>query len=598
MSAHEEVEQEKEVIRKEFKHKIEEMGLEIQGLTEEIDKGRIRYQGVVEQLDEETQRVKVLESENKQVCDKLYSTEGGKAQAVKEMEESIFRLNKELKEKVNKIHQQELEKEKLQKRVNEDEKAHKYNISLLEKRLKDASTAADNKVKQAVAQSVEASQKALKLEETLRSVRIELSHKEEELDKIYSKFDELSHQHQCLVKESEDREDYIHIIKSKLQRLSSKKLSVIKSVTSAVSSKCKQIKEELAFVKKCYKEEIQLMNKHFESSFGEITTFCRNLILRIKDSCIKKLQESREKSDEELFKQITQLKSEFKHQLDSLSERCEIGEERYLELEQELKDTSADNRTLVTQMEDLKSIIAIKELSISKLQSKIQLCEKEIDKHYDRYVSELGQEFEKQQELDKLELSAKLQKMREFSDQKLARLKATIESMHKAHSDETSKIKEEYQEKIDGLFKESYSQMQKLSEADTENEVLCQRNKSLESEVNRLKELIHRLLTDTQTEVPKDSSIEHGLSRLSASFIEKDRLIESYKRDNEKKNEEIRKISEKAKSIREQSQQREDQIKDQLNRSREELSHKNHQIEATERILRESRELLGRFDGL
>lgn len=67
MSAHEEVEQEKEVIRKEFKQKIEEMGLEIQGLTEEIDKRRIRYQGVVEQLDEEVQRVRVLESENKQV---------------------------------------------------------------------------------------------------------------------------------------------------------------------------------------------------------------------------------------------------------------------------------------------------------------------------------------------------------------------------------------------------------------------------------------------------------------------------------------------------------------------------------------------------
>ena len=48
-------------------------------------------------------------------------------------------------------------------------------------------------------------------------------------------------------------------------------------------------------------------------------------------------------------------------------------------------------------------------------------------------------------------------------------------------------------------------------------------------------------------------------------------------------------------SIKEEYKEKEHKIADELNKSKEELNFKNQQIEVTEKILKESRDLLGNF---
>ena len=48
-------------------------------------------------------------------------------------------------------------------------------------------------------------------------------------------------------------------------------------------------------------------------------------------------------------------------------------------------------------------------------------------------------------------------------------------------------------------------------------------------------------------------------------------------------------------SIKEEYKEKEHKISDELNKSKEELNFKNQQIEITEKILKESRDLLGNF---
>jgi len=592
IAAQEENDQEKEIIRREFKEKICQHEHELNQLREEYDDTKQEYQKAADALrnheeNETLMRQKISETENK-----LDEFEFQKRNDLKDLQDSMYRLNKELSIKSNQINQLELDKEKMQKQKKDVEETHKHNTSMLERKLKDVTSANENKVKHTVSQNVNLQQRILTLEEDLKSIRTESSQKNEETDQIIMKYDELSQQHECLAKDSEDREDYLHMLEAKLHKLTHSKTKISKAIIKEVASKCKQMKEELEFVKKCHSDEVALMGRHLENTYSELLSYTKDMTFRLTNECTSKVQEAKRQAEEKAIQQVEQAREQFNKQLQSLHERCEEGEQNYSAVEQDLSDAKQSAQGLKRQIDDLKSILSIKDLSISKLQTKLQVIDKEIDKFYDQFSKHAEVDVDQDVDSDSalLEITTKILRIKNLSTSVISRLKNNMDKSQSDHCEEVIKIKAEYQQKIDGLFEESYKNVQKLSEADGELEVTSQKLKSLTQQVNQAKVVLKNI-----SNVTDEASVLDSAQQVAFKFHENTELLEKFKHLSEEKETQLEGICKKFKTTRDESLHREAKMKDQLNKSREELHFRTHQIAATEQILKQSKDLLSKY---
>lgn len=148
------------------------------------------------------------------------------------------------------MHQLEMQKEIAEKGRNDAEITCRNTASTLESKMKTLTSESEEKIKQVVSLNIDTNQKLLKAEEGLKETKKELSTLKHEHNDLVSRYDVLNNQHQCLIKESDDKEDYLNVLQSRLKNLKSKNKNIISIVTKGVGVKCKQIKEELEFVKK------------------------------------------------------------------------------------------------------------------------------------------------------------------------------------------------------------------------------------------------------------------------------------------------------------------------------------------------------------
>ena len=277
------------------------------------------------------------------------------------------------------------------------------------------------------------------------------------------------------------------------------------------------------------------MLKYIESAYSDIATKCNCQSIQVKEECLKQIREVIRKADEDILNQTNMLKREFTNKLESLNKKCEVGEEKYIDLQQNLSDSLAKVETLSYQLKERESILLQKERKIESCEAKLQQYEIELDSYFEENISELRKEFSKQNELDELEDQSKILKMKVITAKKIERLKNKIEEMQRAHYEEKLKVKEDYQNKIDNLFKESYTNIQRLSEADSEIEILKNTNSALQLESQRLKTIIEKLLKETNIESFEDQNIENSLLNLISKFKERDRIIERIKQENNDK---------------------------------------------------------------
>ena len=105
---------------------------------------------------------------------------------VKELEESIYRLNKDLSSKQNELTRFRSENSKLSSKLNDIEKSGKYSISTLEKKLKQQAVDNESKIKQKVAENVDLTQKLMHSEEEAKLKIQESHHLSEECDRLHN----------------------------------------------------------------------------------------------------------------------------------------------------------------------------------------------------------------------------------------------------------------------------------------------------------------------------------------------------------------------------------------------------------------------------
>ena len=406
---------------------------------------------------------------------------------------------------------------------------------MYEKKIKEASGSNDNKVKQAVAENVILAQKILKLEENLRTARVTILHKDEELEELIKEYDTLKMQHQEISKEAEKLNEYARYNGKQVRQFSFKRSNTLKSILSTVSSKCKQFKNELEFIKKWYKEELKIMLKYIESTFSDISTKWNWVNYKIKEEWLKQIREVSRKADEDVHNQANRLKEEFASKLESLNRKCEIGEEKYNDIQWNLEESVSKIEQLTYKLEEWESKLHQKEKKIEICENKLNQYEEEIDSYFSENINDLKKEFDKQNEINEIEDQSKIHKMKVMTNKKIEKLKNKIEEMQRVHYEEKLKVKEEYQDKIDTLFKESYTNIQRLSEADSEIEILRNKTTLLEQETERFKTVIKSVLNETNIEISEDQNIEQSLHSLITRFKESERMIDKIKQDNNDK---------------------------------------------------------------
>jgi hypothetical protein len=259
----------------------------------------------------------------------------------------------------------------------------------------------------------------------------------------------------------------------------------------------------------------------------------------------------------------------------------------------DLNEMKAEKCELNNEIEDLKSILSIKDLTMEKLKARTQSCNEQTEKYYGYFMNELGQEINLK-DISELELSSKLSKVQDLCKQAIIQLKANHDKAQTNHQQEMMSTKQEYQEKIENLFKESYSHIQKLNEADSENYTLQNEIKSMKASNSTLNTTLNNFEDLACLTVPEVSSFESRINSLITKFDENLKLLQKYKFQNDEKANEIEKLAERNNSLRAENGIREQRIKNELDRSREELGVRTQQFEATEKVLLQSKQLLGR----
>jgi len=159
---------------------------------------------------------------------------------------------------------------------------------------------------------------------------------------------------------------------------------------------------------------------------------------------------------------------------------------------------------------------------------------------------------------------------------------------------ETDEMKKDYQEKIDELFKESYDQAQKVTQIDNENESLKQDLWKITEQIQSVTEQVHTILKENDINFTDDERLDSKIHLLATILTDKQQLLNKITCQNEEKAEEIEQLTVRNKLLIEESKKKEAEIKNKLDRSKEENSIKTLQIEATEKILKESRDLFGK----
>lgn len=250
MTAQDEFEQEKEIIRNEFREQINMLNNHVEELTDQYNDTKNEYQTVVQKIADFRQENDKLKNEIEKLTKDLTNANKSSSKEAKNLEDSVFRLNKELNDKNKTMHQLEMQKEMAEKGKSDAEIICRNTTSTFEKKLKTLASESEEKIKQVVSLNVEAGQKLLKAEEGFKEAKKELSTLKHEHDDLVSRYDVLNHQHHCLIKELDDKEDYMNVLQGRLKNLKSKHKRIVSTVMQGVGAKCKQMKEELQFIKK------------------------------------------------------------------------------------------------------------------------------------------------------------------------------------------------------------------------------------------------------------------------------------------------------------------------------------------------------------
>jgi chromosome segregation ATPase len=233
----EEFEEEKEIIRNEFREQVNSLNQQVENMSQQYSDTKDEYQTVVQKIADIRQENDKLKNEIDKLSNDLTNAYKSNSTEVKDLEESIYNLNNELNDKNKLTHKLELQKEKAEKFKDDAELICKNATSALDKKLKTLTLESEEKIKQVVALNIDLKQKSLKTEENIKETKKDLNMLKNDHDGLVTRYDVLNHQHQCLVKESDDKEEYMNILQSRLKTLKSSKRSVIQTVTKAVNAK-------------------------------------------------------------------------------------------------------------------------------------------------------------------------------------------------------------------------------------------------------------------------------------------------------------------------------------------------------------------------
>ena len=335
------------------------------------------------------------------------------------------------------------------------------------------------------------------------------------------------------------------------------------------------------------------MWKFLETNFTGLSTHCKDKLLVLQESCIRKIKEATESSEKEIALKDTQLKNEFTLKLTELHTKWEEAEQTHSELLRELENKDGDNNDLKNQIHDLNSILAIKDRTIEKVKIKVQTCNELAEQYYIYYLKQTGKDLDIQG-FSKLDLSEKITKIQGITRERIDSLEKKMEKEVENRHEEMDKMKKEYQDQIDSLHKESWTQIQKINDLDWENNGLKNEIQRINDQMEAIHEQVISICTHSDLSFLEDSRIDNKLQVLNEALFDKTQLLEKYKTQNEEKAQEIERLTTRNRTLRDESRKRESKIKKELDRSKEEISIKNQQIEVTEKVLEESRQLLSK----
>ena len=242
ISTQEEYEQEKEVIREEFRQKIEDLDNKAKEADLKFKEISKEYEIVSQKAEEQEEIISKITKENDKLGEDLTKAYNSNSIEVKNLEETICKLNQEVSEQNKKIHQLELKKDKAEFLKNDNEMNNKNSVLVLEKKLKEFKETSENKLNIAIVQNTEITQ-------DFKYCQKELEKKTHEFEDILHQYEALNHQHQCLAKECDDKEEHINILQSKLKKSSGKNKNLGRKITQILRNKCDQLREEMEFFK-------------------------------------------------------------------------------------------------------------------------------------------------------------------------------------------------------------------------------------------------------------------------------------------------------------------------------------------------------------
>ena len=187
----------------------------------------------------------------------------------------------------------------------------------------------------------------------------------------------------------------------------------------------------------------------------------------------------------------------------------------------------------------------------------------------------------------------KMDMLKQTYQENIKELKEKMNIMEKSFIDEKTKIEDEYQTKIDEMFSQSSTQLKKISESENQNEVLKHKLSFTKLESTRYKDLVQSLLISTNICIDDEFSIEKGVNDLLNKIKENIDTIDTLKNDIKVKDGQLKSLSNEIRDSEYQSKNFQKQLNDEINKSKDQIKLKNQQIEATQKVLKESRDLLG-----
>jgi chromosome segregation ATPase len=486
----EELDQEKEIIRQEFRQKIGKLEEELDQLGQEYDNTKSMYQQVVDEGKQLKQKVEKLQFNLREAQEKMADKHQTKDGEVKDLEESIFRLNKELSSKTSQIHKLEQENEILQKSKKSIEDSQKHSINLLEKKLKETTSSSTSKISHLVSENTSLTQKLLTFESKLSSLTSDLTSKTTELSRVTSLYDQLWIQHDLLSKTSSDRESYLAHLENQLKDISSKHKKNLKMIGSTTTTMFSYLRRDVEQLKKAVETEVTMMGEFMRERVREVV----GKLMKISD------------------KEREMVQREFKDKLDDLHARWEEGEAYTTHLLQQIEDI---NGKWEVKIKDLEQVLDIKEMTISKLNSKLAIIEKEVSKLYTLLNTPIEEDSD---------IPSRLIALKGVIESLISSHKESLSKAKESFTEELLKQKESHQTKIDSLFEESFQNAQKISLQSTQISTLESHIFSLTTSLKFATSTLSPLLPSAQTIEDLASGIVHAYGQQSAqlSDLQKD----------------------------------------------------------------------------